>query len=441
LISSISLVGVDVLLYVLGIVFVLVGIALSIGLHELGHFLPAKRFGVSVRQFMIGFGPTVYSKQRGETEFGFKALPLGGYILMEGMYPPAQKPYRGLFANWIREARKEIDEQQVAVALDQQFHQLSTWKKITIMLGGPMMNFFLGVVLIATALSGIGTLQNSLTVQQVYACVDAASDGSCPAGAPQSPALAAGMQAGDRVVSVNGVGVANWSEVTDLMAERGQAPSALVVLRDGANTALIITPVFMERAVYDDQGSLQLDSAGVPITELRPILGIRLEAETKPMPLADSLGYSLNATAAMFGFIADLPAQVYQVFASTFGTAERDPYGAVSVVGVGQLAGELTAADIGVDAKLASLLMLLGSLNIALFAFNLVPLLPLDGGHVAGALYEGAKRRIVKATTGKDPGPVDTAKALPIAYIVWLLLIVTGMVLILADLVNPITLG
>ncbi|MEL0316574.1 MAG: site-2 protease family protein, partial [Aquiluna sp.] len=120
----------DVLLYVLGIVFVLVGIALSIGLHELGHFLPAKRFGVSVRQFMIGFGPTVYSKQRGETEFGFKALPLGGYILMEGMYPPAQKPYRGLFANWIREARKEIDEQQVAVALDQQFHQLSTWKKI-----------------------------------------------------------------------------------------------------------------------------------------------------------------------------------------------------------------------------------------------------------------------------------------------------------------------
>jgi membrane-associated protease RseP (regulator of RpoE activity) len=309
------------------------------------------------------------------------------------------------------------------------------------MLGGPMMNFFLGVVLIATALSGIGTLQNSLTVQQVYDCVDAASDGSCPAGAPQSPALAAGMQAGDRVVSVNGVGVANWSEVTDLMAERGQAPSAVVVLRDGANTALSVTPVFMERAVYDDQGSLQLDSAGVPITELRPILGIRLEAETKPMPLADSLGYSLNATAAMFGFIADLPAQVYQVFASTFGTAERDPYGAVSVVGVGQLAGELTAADIGVDAKLASLLLLLGSLNIALFAFNLVPLLPLDGGHVAGALYEGAKRRIVKATTGKDPGPVDTAKALPVAYIVWLLLIVTGMILILADLVNPITLG
>ena len=441
MISSISLVGVDVLLYVLGIVFVLVGIALSIGLHELGHFLPAKRFGVSVRQFMIGFGPTVYSKQRGETEFGFKALPLGGYILMEGMYPPAQKPYRGPFANWIREARKEIDEQQVAVALDQQFHQLGTWKKITIMLGGPMMNFFLGVVLIATALSGIGTLQNSLTVQQVYDCVDAASDGSCPAGAPQSPALAAGMQAGDRVVSVNGVGVANWSEVTDLMAERGQAPSAVVVLRDGANTALSVTPVFMERAVYDDQGSLQLDSAGVPITELRPILGIRLEAETKPMPLGDSLGYSLNATAAMFGFIADLPAQVYQVFASTFGTAERDPYGAVSVVGVGQLAGELTAADIGVDAKLASLLLLLGSLNIALFAFNLVPLLPLDGGHVAGALYEGAKRRILKATTGKDPGPVDTAKALPVAYIVWLLLIVTGMILILADLVNPITLG
>ena len=431
----------DALLYILGILVVLTGIALSIGLHELGHYVPAKKFGVSVRQFMIGFGPTVISTKRGETEFGFKALPLGGYILMEGMYPPATKPYKGPFASWIREARREIDEQQTTVAIDQQFHSLSTWKKVTIMLGGPMMNFFLGVVLIVTALSGIGTPQNSLSVQAVYDCVDAAADGSCAAGAPLSPAKAAGLQAGDRVVTVNGQGVENWNQVTELLTERGQAASQLGVSRQGGEEVLSITPVFMERAVYDSSGNLVVDADGIPVSELRPILGIRLDSVTTALSLQESLGYSLGATGAMFGFILDLPGQVYQVFVSTFGVAERDPYGAVSIVGVGQLAGELTSADIGIDAKLASLLLLLGSLNIALFAFNLIPLMPLDGGHVAGALYEGAKRRVVRAATGSDPGPVDTAKALPIAYFMWFVLVFTGLILILADLVNPITLG
>ena len=102
----------DAVLYVLGILIFLVGIALSVGLHELGHYLPAKRFGIQVRQFMVGFGPTVFSKFRGETEFGVKAFPLGGYILMSGMYPPATRPYKGLFANWISDARKEIAAQE-----------------------------------------------------------------------------------------------------------------------------------------------------------------------------------------------------------------------------------------------------------------------------------------------------------------------------------------
>ncbi|MFM1784149.1 MAG: hypothetical protein RLZZ579_426, partial [Actinomycetota bacterium] len=124
----------DTALYVLGILIFLLGIALSVGLHELGHYLPAKRFGVQVRQFMVGFGPTVFSKHRGETEFGIKAFPLGGYILMSGMYAPAKKPYRGLFANWITEARKEIQEQE-SVEESRKFYQLSSWKKITIMLG------------------------------------------------------------------------------------------------------------------------------------------------------------------------------------------------------------------------------------------------------------------------------------------------------------------
>jgi membrane-associated protease RseP (regulator of RpoE activity) len=431
----------DIALYAIGILVVILGIALSIGLHELGHFAPARAFGVRVKQFMIGFGPTFFSRQRGETEFGFKAFPLGGYILMAGMYPPEKKPYNGPFASWIQEARKEIAAQEEPGDEGRQFYQLSTWKKVVIMLGGPMTNFFLGLLLIAIALTGIGPLQNSLTVAKVYQCIEASSDGSCPAGAPVSPAALAGMQDGDRVVAVNGTDVQSWAEVTAIMTERGQGASTLVVDRSGSLENLSITPSYFERAVYDSNGALSLDSEGNPVTRLTPIIGVSLEPSSKPMPLADSIGYGLEATGAMLVFILELPQQVYQVFLSTFGLGERDPYGAVSIVGVGQLAGELTAAEIPNSAKLSSLLLLLGSLNIALFAFNLIPLLPLDGGHVAGALYEGAKRKVSTVFTRKDPGPVDTAKALPVAYGMWVVLIFTGVVLIVADLINPITFG
>lgn len=425
----------DTILYLLGILIFLVGIAVSVGLHELGHYLPAKKFGVEVRQFMIGFGPTIFSRRRGETEFGVKAFPLGGYILMSGMYPPAKKPYRGLFANWINEARREVESQE-NVSEERKFYRLSGPKKITIMLGGPVMNLLLGTLLIVASLSGIGTLQNSLTVDQVYPCMESAVESECPEGSAATPAKLAGLQSGDEVKAVNGQTVRSWQEVTALLEDNSS--STLTVERNGTDVTINITPVFMERAVYDSLGNLQLDAQGNPVTELSPVLGIRLLGVTKPVGLDQSLAYAGASLASMAAFILELPQQIYEVTLSTVGITERDPYGAVSIVGVGQLAGELTSADIGIDAKLSSLLLLLGSLNLVLFVFNLVPLLPLDGGHVVGAVYESAKRRVVKQFRGEDPGPIDTAKALPLAYFVWVVLIFTGILLILADLINPI---
>jgi membrane-associated protease RseP (regulator of RpoE activity) len=425
----------DTILYLLGILIFLVGIAVSVGLHELGHYLPAKKFGVEVRQFMIGFGPTIFSRRRGETEFGVKAFPLGGYILMSGMYPPAKKPYRGLFANWINEARREVESQE-NVSEERKFYRLSGPKKITIMLGGPVMNLLLGTLLIVASLSGIGTLQNSLTVDQVYPCMESAVESECPEGSAATPAKLAGLQSGDEVKAVNGQTVSSWQEVTALLEDNSS--STLTVERNGTDVTINITPVFMERAVYDSLGNLELDAQGNPVTELSPVLGIRLLGVTKPVGLDQSLAYAGASLASMAAFILELPQQIYEVTLSTVGITERDPYGAVSIVGVGQLAGELTSADIGIDAKLSSLLLLLGSLNLVLFVFNLVPLLPLDGGHVVGAVYESAKRRVAKQFRGKDPGPIDTAKALPLAYFVWVVLIFTGILLILADLINPI---
>jgi membrane-associated protease RseP (regulator of RpoE activity) len=424
----------DIVLYILGILVVLLGIALSIGIHEIGHLVPAKIFGVKVRQYMIGFGPTVWSKKKGETEYGVKAIPLGGYILMTGMYPPERKPYKGPFASWISDARQEVLKDVLEGEEHRQFYLLSAPKKLIIMLGGPVMNLVLGILLIVTALGAIGPMQPTLEVNRVYDCIE----GEVCEGQGVSPAKAAGLAPGDLIQTVNGVGVQDWEEAVALL-NQSQGSSTLGVVREGQDLSIEITPVFTERQVFSDSGQPQKEANGLPVVEIRPIIGIQLGSKNQPLSLGESVDYSLSVVAGTFGFILDLPNQLYQVTLSTIGLQERDPAGAVSIVGVGQIAGELTSSDgLGIASKLGSLLLLIGSLNIALFAFNLIPLLPLDGGHVAVASYEGLKRRLSKTFRAKDPGPVDSARALPMAYAVWVLLLGMGILLILADLTNPI---
>jgi membrane-associated protease RseP (regulator of RpoE activity) len=240
---------------------------------------------------------------------------------------------------------------------------------------------------------------------------------------------------------VNGKPVASWQEVIALFNQNLGNQSQVSLVRNGEAVELFVTPVFVERPLYDSEGKALLDDQGAPQTEFKPLLGVMLEPQNNPMPITESIAYGLNATGATFGFILTLPQQVWAVTSSTFGFSERDPNGAVSIVGVGQLAGELSQSELPLESKIASLLMLLGALNLALFAFNLIPLLPLDGGHVLGAIYESLKRRIGRVFFKNDPGPIDTARTLPLAYGVWLVLIFVGVLLIMADLVNPITLG
>jgi len=429
----------ETLLYIAGIVFIVLGIGVSIGIHEIGHLVPAKLFGVKVTKYMIGFGPTLYSRKVGETEYGLKAFPLGGYIAMLGMYPPAKKPETktGFFRDMITQARLAHSENETAADAKRKFYQLPVGKRMIIMLGGPFMNLVLGVLLTAIALTGFGVYQSSLTIDQVSVCLDNKSI-QCSAD-QQTPAHVAGLKPGDQVVSVAGVKAQDWSQIRDILTETPTAE--FEVLRAGQTVKLTVTAVIQQRPQFDSLGSPILDEAGDIVYAPQPFLGVFLAPERKPLPLAKSFEASGQTIAQIGELILRLPQEVIEVTAITFGGGERDPNGPISIVGIGQVAGEVAASEqSGFADKLATGIQILGSLNFALFVFNLIPLLPLDGGHVAGGIYESIKRAAFRIAGKKDPGPADTALLMPLTYFVFIALLLVSALLITADLVNPISL-
>ncbi|MGV8896599.1 MAG: M50 family metallopeptidase [Rhodoglobus sp.] len=447
-----------VLLYVLGIVIIVVGLALSIGLHELGHLVPAKLFGVRVTQYMIGFGPTIFSRKRGETEYGVKAIPLGGYISMAGMFPPAKKGDRsrtattGVMQSLVQEARTSSADTMVAIdettgdetVVDESraFYKLPVFKRVIIMLGGPFMNLVIAIVLYAVLLTGFGLAQASTTVGSVSECVVPATSQQqeCDASSAPSPGLAAGLTPGDLLVSMNGTAITSWAQATSIIRASAADDLSIVVNRDGSEVTLAATPLLTERYVYDAQGVIQKDANGTSITEEVGFLGIGPATEVVQQPITAVLPAVGDNISRVTHLILNLPQRMIDVVNAAFGPTERDPNGPISVVGVGRLAGEITSLNtIPVVERASALVGLVASLNVALMVFNLVPLMPLDGGHVAGALFEGIRRFFAKLFGRKDPGPVDVAKIIPLTFVVASVLIVMSAILIYADIVKPIS--
>ena len=416
---------VEVIAFVIGVVLLIVGLAVSIALHELGHLWPAKKFGVRVGQYMIGFGPTIWSRRRGETQYGFKAIPLGGYISMAGMYPPSPQAagHRGgragggFFATMVQDARAANDETVDGQDDDRVFYKLPVWQRVVIMLGGPTMNLLFAIVLFAILLSGIGVQTATTTVQSVSECVipSDANRTECAASDPIAPAAAAGLQAGDVIVSVGGTGVNTFAEASAIIRESPGKQLLVVVLRDGVAHSLTLTPTTVTQPVTDALGKPVVDADGTPQTAVE----------------------NVGAVAAV---VWQLPVKVWETGVSLVTGQERDPNGPLSVVGAGVLAGEVAAADAPVLNRVAGLLSLLASLNIALFVFNMIPLLPLDGGHIAVALWDGIKRAWAKIFHRPPPKPVDATKLVPVTFVVVIALVVMGAVLILADIFNPVSL-
>lgn len=423
-----------------GLAIFAIGVLGSIALHEVGHLVPAKRFGVRVTQYMVGFGPTVWSRIRGETEYGLKAIPFGGYIRMVGMFPPHRNlqgdlvlaaSSTGPFQSMIEDARRTSADEIRAGEEHRAFYQLPVRQKLVVMLGGPTMNLFLAAILYTVALVVLGVPTVTSTVAEVAPCVPANVVDECRASDPPSPAADADLLAGDQIVAVDGVAYDDWFDVVDVVRAQPGEEVVLTVERDGRTLDLPVTIGSTE--VPDPENPTDVVTAG--FIGLSPLV----EQQRSPITAVPERMWDFVSRSGQA--IVSIPSKMVGVWQAAFGNEERDPTGPVSVVGVGKFSVAVAEDQATVGWKVANWLTLLAALNMALFFFNLIPLLPLDGGHVAGALYEGGRRQIAKARGRPDPGPVDVARMLPVAYTVAFLLIGMSVLLIYADIVNPISLN
>lgn len=436
-----------VLLYILGILIVLVGLAISIGLHEVGHLVPAKLFGVKVGQYMIGFGPTLFSWRRGETQYGVKAIPLGGYISMAGMYPPAREGARGRTATTgMFETLVQDDKASVHVDTPEEeqraFYRLPVVKRVIIMLGGPLMNLVLAILFFGIVLCGFGIPQSTTTIGSVSECLVpvTADRQDCEPGDPSAPAHEAGLEPGDRIVSIDGTPIADIVQATAIIRDSADDDLAVTIERDGVESTLTVTPALSERHVLDDQNKPVEDSDGQTVTERIGFIGVGWATEVRQQPVTAVLPAVGDTVVRLVTVISHLPERVVDLAVSTFGPGERDPDGLIGVVGVGRLAGEITSLNsVPVADRVASLIQLVGGLNVALFVFNLIPLPPLDGGHIVVALIDGVRRLFARLRRRPMPQPIDAAKIVPVTLVVATLLGGLTLLLLIADIIKPIS--
>lgn len=429
------------MLYALGVIAFALGLLGSIALHEVGHMAPAKKFGVKVTQYMVGFGPTLWSKHKGDTEYGVKAIPLGGYIRMIGMVPPS---IDGKRSRWPRRLGTLVEEFRATSRNEvepgdegRQFYRLTPGKKMIIMLGGPTMNLLI-FLLISILLYGIvGLKAPTTTVSTVSKCVVPVTSTATDCPAPNTPGYktapaAAVLKPGDKIDSINGTKIKNWDDAVAIIEKSANQQLSLQVTRNGQLTTLQITPV--ENTKYaNDQGTATKQAGFIGITTTQSYQPLSPGQVTSQ--IWSQLGLGVEA-------IKQFPAKIGSLVGTVFEGKPRDQNGAIGVVGLGRIGGQIADSP-KVDAldKVFTLLSLLASVNLLLFFLNLLPLLPLDGGHVAGAIVESIRRGYARIRRREHTIFVDVAQLVPVMYVVAGFLVVFSALVMYADIVKPISIS
>jgi membrane-associated protease RseP (regulator of RpoE activity) len=389
--------------FLVGILIFVLALLFSIMLHEAGHFVTAKKFGMKVTQFFVGFGQTLWSTRKGETEYGVKAIPAGGFVKIVGMteledVDPADEP--------------------------RSFRRQPGWQRIIVLAAGSFMHFVLAFVLLFALAVGIGLASpgTSTAVGAVDACVPASLTAACKASNPASPAKQAGIRAGDKIIAVAGKPVHNWAQMGKaLRSQPAGTPVTVTVQRGGRQ--LTLHPSLA--VIHGRQGSYLGISPVVVFQRTGPLGAVTYAGGKFGQILAGSAGV-----------VASLPKAVPDLFAKDRGST---PGGQVtSVVGAADITGQVVAAPIGWQARVALVMLIVASLNIFVGVFNLLPLLPLDGGHLAIVIYERCRAWLARLRGKPDPGPVDFRRFVPVSVGVFALLVGFGLLLIMADLVNPV---
>ncbi len=412
-----------------GVLIFALGILVSVCLHELGHLLTAKRFGMKATQYFAGFGPTVFSFRRGETEYGLKAVPAGGFVKIVGMTP-----------------LEEVSSEDQPRA----FWRFPLWQRTIVLVAGSATHFVLAIVIFY--LAGLTTGLPSLAAQNfdllsskpvvgtVSRCIvvdyDLAASGGlrdCRPGDPAAPARAAGLRSGDRVLAVGGQHVATYGEF--VKAVRATPPGSVEITyrRDGLTRTTTADLVGTRRPSLDDPTNTT-DLTAVSAIGLSQRLPKFIDHFGPVDGMAGAVSFLGSSVEQTFAAVGKFPSKIPKLF-DAIGGAQRDPETPISVVGASRVGGE--AIQIG---EPIFFLVLLGGLNVFIGVFNLFPLLPLDGGHVAVAWYERARSWLAARRGRPDPGRVDYNKLLPVTYLVILMFGSLTLLTLAADIVNPITL-
>jgi membrane-associated protease RseP (regulator of RpoE activity) len=415
-----------------GILVFAVGIVISVALHESGHMVTAKAFGMKVTRYFIGFGPTLFSFRRGQTEYGLKAIPAGAFVKIVGMTPQDD----------------DVDPADEHRAM----WRYPVWKRTIVMAAGSGAHFLLGILILWGIFAfipipdGAKTNASAPTVATVVPCVkvdfkvdpQTGQQVSCVEGTDQaSAAKVLGLQPGDKITAVNGQAVASWSVMTEKIRDSGGQKVTVTYDRNGqtVTTAPVQIPAAQRLKDGVNKPANQITPADLESVGQLGITQVVAKSTAGPSAAFSLTGsQTKNIFVGTFEGLKKFPEKVPKLWTAITG-GQRDPETPVSVVGASRIGGELFSRG-----EIPMFLSLLATLNFFVGVFNLLPLLPLDGGHIAIAWFEKLRSWIYSRLRKPDPGRVDYMKLMPITYAVILVFGGFTVLTLAADIVNPITL-